>query len=63
MLKYLLECLISILLDIYVRNGIAKSYGPFYKIFNGVELVYNILLVSGVQQSESIIQMHISTLF
>ena len=63
MLKYLLEYLISILLDIHFRSGIAKSYGTFYNIFNGVELIYNILLVSGVQQSESIIQIHIPLFF
>ena len=29
----------------------------------GVQLIYNVLLVSGIQQSESAIHMHISTLF
>ena len=28
----------------------------------GVELIYNVLLVSGIQQSESVIHMHIPTL-
>ena len=32
-------------------------------LFTGVQLVYNIVLVSGVQQSESVMQIHISTLF
>ena len=35
----------------------------FFKIFIGVELIYNVVLVSGVQQSESVIHIHISTLF
>ena len=33
----------------------------FFKIFIGVELIYNVVLVSGIQQSESVT--HISTLF
>ena len=33
------------------------------KIFIGVELIYNVVLVSGVQQSESVIHRHTSTLF
>ena len=33
------------------------------KIFIGIELIYNIVLVSGVEQSESVIYTHISTLF
>ena len=35
----------------------------FFKIFIGVYLIYNVVLVSGVQQTESIIHIHISTLF
>ena len=35
----------------------------FYIIFIGVQLIYNVVLVSGVQQSESAIHIHISTLF
>ena len=35
----------------------------FKKIFIGVQLIYNVVLVSGAQQSESVIHMHISTLF
>ena len=33
----------------------------FYIYFNliGVELIYNVVLVSGVQQSDSVIHMHI----
>ena len=31
--------------------------------FIGVELIYNVVLVSGVQQSDSVIRIHISTLF
>ena len=33
----------------------------FFNIFIGVELIYNVMLVSGIQQSESVT--HISTLF
>ena len=32
-------------------------------IFIGVELIYNVVLVSGVWQSESVTHIHISTLF
>ena len=35
----------------------------FLKIFIGVELIYNAVLVSGVQQSDSVIHTHISTFF
>ena len=30
--------------------------------FIGVELIYNVVLVSGIQQSDSVIHIHISTL-
>ena len=40
-----------------------KNKGSFKKIFIGVQLIYNVVLVSGVQQSESVIHIHISTLF
>ena len=33
------------------------------KFFLGIQLIYNAVLVSGVQQSESVINMHIATLF
>ena len=35
----------------------------FFLIFIGVELTYNVVLVSGIQQSESVIHIHISILF
>ena len=35
----------------------------FLKIFIGVQLIYNVVLISGVQQSESVVHIHISTLF
>ena len=35
----------------------------FIFIFIGVELIYNIVLVSGVQHCESVIHIHIPTLF
>ena len=44
----------------------AKSlhvWGFFNLIFIGAQLIYNVVLVSAVHQSESIIQIHISTLF
>ena len=31
--------------------------------FTGDELIYNVVLVLGVQQSESVLHVHISTLF
>ena len=36
---------------------------PFKKKFIGVQLTYNVMLVSAVQQSESVIHIHISSLF
>ena len=33
------------------------------KDFNGVELIYNAVLVSGIQQSKSVIHIYVSTLF
>ena len=35
----------------------------FIFIFIGVELIYNIVLVSGVHQSESVIHIHTAFLF
>ena len=35
----------------------------FSFIFIGVQLIYNVVLLSGVRQSESVIHIHISTLF
>ena len=35
----------------------------YFSFFFGVQLIYNVGWVSGVQQSESIIHIHISTLF
>ena len=35
----------------------------FFLIFIGVELIYNIVLVSALQQSESVIHIPIATLF
>ena len=47
------------------RQGIPKKecFLIFKFIFIGVQLIYNVVLVSAVQQSESVIHMHISTLF
>ena len=41
---------------------IGSFMGVFF-IFIGVYLIYSVVLVSGVQQSESVIHIHISTLF
>ena len=35
----------------------------FKKIFIGVQLIYNVVLVSRVQQSESVMHIHVSALF
>ena len=48
----------------YRWNKIVHELMIFLKlIFIGVQLIYNIVLVSTVQQSESVIHTHISTLF
>ena len=36
---------------------------PFKEKFIGVQLTYNVMLVSAVRQSESVIHIHISSLF
>ena len=41
----------------------AKDFFLFKLIFIGVQLLYNVVLVSTVQQSESAICVHISALF
>ena len=35
----------------------------FFKFFIGVQLIYSVVLLSAVQQSEAVIHTHISTLF
>lgn len=42
---------------LFIRLFISKL------IFTGVELFYNVVSISAVQQSESVIYIHISTLF
>ena len=44
-------------------KGVKYFPSFFKKIFIGVELIYNVVLVSAVQQSESVIHIHISTVF
>ena len=49
-----------------MRDSTDNSYSwilfyLFKKFFIGVYLIYNVVLVSGVQQSESVIHIHIST--
>ena len=39
------------------------AFFSLFKIFIGVELIYNVVLVSGAKQSESVIHIHVSTLF
>ena len=46
----------------YMHHSVHSSF-IFFKIFIGIDLTYNVVLVSGVQQSESVIHIHISTLF
>ena len=41
----------------------AEKPAYFLLVFIGIELFYNIVLVSAVQQSESVTYIHISTLF
>ena len=60
---------------IYLQASLSKAGAPgaFMTIlpyqnlkkifFIGVELIYNVVLVLGVQQSDSVIHIHISTLF
>ena len=46
------------------RPLIVPSLFLFFKlIFLGVELIYNVVLVSAVQQSKSVIHIHTFTLF
>ena len=50
----------------YITSGeVKKEYLKIYlfKKFTGVSLTYNDVLVSGIQQSESVIHVHISVLF
>ena len=48
-------------LTIYLAELIS---GGFFKlIFIGVESIYNVVLISAVEQSDSVIQIHISTFF
>ena len=42
---------------------ISFVYLFIFKIFIGVELIYNVVLASGVQQSDSVIPIHIFILF
>ena len=39
------------------------DYSIFFKKFFGVKLIYNVVLALSLQQSESVIHIHISTLF
>ena len=42
---------------------ISFVYLFIFKIFIGVELIYNVVLASGVQRSDSVIPIHIFILF
>ena len=44
----------------HINKGSQRS---FLKIFIGVQLIYNVVLVSALQQSESVIHIHVSSLF
>ena len=43
--------------------GSMRGWVTIIIIFIGVDLIYNVVLASGGQQSESVIHIHISTLF
>ena len=45
------------------RAGTTFCFKLFKKVFIGVQLIYNVALVSSVQQSESVIHIHISLFF
>ena len=50
--------------EIYVPSSQVFFFAClFFHVFIGVWLIYNVVLVSGEQQSESVIHRHISTLF
>ena len=50
-------------LDEAAISGLSHQSFLSFLIFIGVELIYNIVLVPGVQQSELVIHIHVSTLF
>ena len=42
---------------------VVAKWVTFLKNFTGVQLIHSVVLVSGIQQSESIIHIHLSALF
>ena len=49
-------------LNVQGKKAIYVSpWSIFFKIFIGIYMIYNVVLVLGVQQSESVIHMHISS--
>ena len=54
----------SVHIPVYIPLFRLRYFSFFFKlIFIGIQLIYNVVLVSAVQQSESVIHIHISTLF
>ena len=60
---YLQMCMCLLLIEGEAKISFNKIYFFILKIFIGVQLIHNVVLVSGIQQSESFIHIHISTLF
>ena len=66
---YLLKCKEDLFRIIAVGINNCHSRGErsgltfIFLIFFGVQLLYNVVLISAVQQSESVIRIHISPLF
>ena len=58
-----IDFFLSSLIQSYVQSPIKPIKWVFKKIFIGVWLLYNVVLVSTVQQSESAINIHIFPLF
>ena len=66
---YLLKCKEDLFRIIAVGINNCHSRGErsgltfIFLIFFGVQLLYNVVLISAVQQSESVIRIHVSTVF
>ena len=54
---------VSMFVWIYMYTYIYIHHMSFLLIFIGVYLIYNVVLVSSVHQSESVIHLHIYTFF
>ena len=47
----------------YSSLGVLSFYLKIFLFYNGVQLIYNVVLISGVWQSNSVKYTHISILF